>query len=64
MIDWVPHAKALFSRTTTAIVYGMQLNAVQSMLDFDFLSRRDVPSVAAIINPFAADHKHKFYWGR
>lgn len=29
----------LFSKTTKAIVWGMQTRAVQSMLDFDFICR-------------------------
>jgi ATP-citrate lyase alpha-subunit len=41
----------LFDRDTTAIVFGNQQAAVQRMLDFDYLSRRKQPSVAAVINP-------------
>jgi succinyl-CoA synthetase alpha subunit len=41
----------LFSRDTLSIVYGMQENAIQRMLDFDYLCRREKPSVAAIVNP-------------
>lgn len=41
----------------------MQTRAVQGMLDFDFVCRRSVPSVAAIVYPFVGDHKQKFYWG-
>ena len=29
----------MFSRTTKALVWGMQARAVQSMLDFDFICR-------------------------
>lgn len=52
----------LFSSTTRAFVYGMQTQAVQSMLDFDFLCGRETPSVAAIVYPFEANHFVKFYW--
>ncbi|MBN1763245.1 MAG: ATP citrate synthase [Methanomicrobia archaeon] len=41
----------LFDRDTTAIIFGNQQAAVQRMLDFDYLSRREKPSVAAVINP-------------
>lgn len=53
----------LFSKTTKAIVWGMQTRAVQSMLDFDFICRRSEPSVVAMVYPFTGDHKQKFYWG-
>ncbi|XP_057322341.1 ATP-citrate synthase [Microplitis mediator] len=56
-------SKELFSNTTRAIIWGMQTRAVQSMLDFDFVCRRSVPSVAAVVYPFVGDHKQKFYWG-
>ena len=41
----------LLHRESQAIVFGMQPNAVQRMLDFDYACRRDRPSVAAVINP-------------
>lgn len=41
----------LFDRDTTAIIFGNQQAAVQRMLDFDYLSGREKPSVAAVINP-------------
>ncbi|XP_059620380.1 ATP-citrate synthase isoform X2 [Phlebotomus argentipes] len=53
----------MFSKTTKAIVWGMQTRAVQSMLDFDFICRREEPSVVAMVYPFTGDHKQKFYWG-
>ena len=36
---------------------------MQSMLDFDFVCRREEPSVVALVYPFTGDHKQKFYWG-
>ncbi|KAK0175564.1 hypothetical protein PV327_009304 [Microctonus hyperodae] len=57
------NSQQLFSNTTRAIIWGMQTRAVQSMLDFDFVCRRSVPSVAAVVYPFVGDHKQKFYWG-
>ena len=53
----------LFTKTTKAIVWGMQTRAVQSMLDFDFVCSRKDWSVAALVYPFTGDHKQKFYWG-
>ncbi|KAJ8964231.1 hypothetical protein NQ314_005060 [Rhamnusium bicolor] len=53
----------MFTNTTRAIIWGMQNRAIQSMLDFDFVCRRNEPSVVAIIYPFTGDHKQKFYWG-
>lgn len=55
-----PH---LFTKTTLSIVYGMQPSAVQNMLDFDHVCRRQKPSVVAMIYPFSGNHFQKFYWG-
>ena len=52
----------LFDKNTRAFVYGYQVNAIQRMLDFDYLCRRERPSVAAIINP-GRDGIHKVFWG-
>lgn len=51
-----------YGKQTRCIVYGLQVKAVQRMLDFDYISKRNV-SVAAIVYPFAGDHYHKFHWG-
>ncbi|KAG6459189.1 hypothetical protein O3G_MSEX011249 [Manduca sexta] len=56
-------ARALFSDRTKAIVWGMQNRAIQGMLDFDYICRRAEPSVVAIVYPFTADHKQKYYFG-
>ncbi|KAJ2716610.1 ATP citrate lyase subunit 1 [Coemansia spiralis] len=52
-----------FTANTRAIVYGMQPRAVQGMLDFDFICKRKVPSVACMVYPFGGNHVQKFYWG-
>ncbi|HOT06518.1 MAG: Succinyl-CoA ligase (ADP-forming) subunit alpha [Methanosaeta sp. PtaB.Bin039] len=52
----------LFDRNTMAFVYGYQTNAIQRMLDFDYVCKRDQPSVSAIINPTRAGI-HKAFWG-
>jgi succinyl-CoA synthetase alpha subunit len=52
----------LFDRRTRAFVYGYQTNAIQRMMDFDFICKRETPSIAAIINPGRAGI-HKVFWG-
>ena len=52
----------LFSRDTKAFIYGAQTNAVQRMLDFDYLCRKDEPSVVAMITPERGGFE-KFFWG-
>eukprot|EP00002_Diphylleia_rotans_P006483 TRINITY_DN15841_c0_g1_i1.p1 TRINITY_DN15841_c0_g1~~TRINITY_DN15841_c0_g1_i1.p1 ORF type:complete len:1117 (+),score=231.56 TRINITY_DN15841_c0_g1_i1:73-3423(+) len=54
---------SLFNEQTRALVYGMQPRAVQGMLDFDYVCKRKVPSVAAIIYSFSGNHFQKFYYG-
>ncbi|MCU0664475.1 MAG: ATP citrate synthase [Myxococcota bacterium] len=51
----------LFNKDTRAIVYGVQANAIQRMLDFDHTCGREVPSVAAIVNENKAGW-HKVFW--
>lgn len=53
----------LFDRSTRAFIYNMQTNAVQRMLDFDYVAQRENPSVAAIINPTGSDGFSKFFFG-
>jgi len=58
------HNVVTSTRTCTCIVYGMQLRAIQGMLDFDHLCKRDKPSVAAMVFPFDGNGYQKFYWGQ
>ncbi|MCI0497418.1 MAG: ATP citrate synthase [Thermoplasmata archaeon] len=53
----------LFDRETQAFIYNLQVNATQRMLDFDFVSGRGTPSVAAIVNPTGNDSFQKFFYG-
>jgi len=53
---------SLFDRSTQALIYGFQVNAIQRMLDFDYICKRETPSVAAIINPTRSG-LHKCFWG-
>ncbi len=48
---------------TQAFIYNMQTNAVQRMLDFDYVAGRKTPSVAAIVNPTGNDSFQKFFFG-
>lgn len=57
------HQVENFTAKTRCVVYGLQHRAVQGMLDFDFMCKRQQPSVAAMIFPFSANHLVKFYWG-
>jgi ATP citrate (pro-S)-lyase len=53
----------LFDKDTQTFIYNMQTNAVQRMLDFDYVAGRKTPSVAAIINPTGNDSFQKFFFG-
>ncbi|QIW99687.1 hypothetical protein AMS68_005205 [Peltaster fructicola] len=53
----------LFHPKTRCFVYGMQTKAVQGMLDFDFVCKREKPSVAGIIYTFGGQFVSKCYWG-
>ena len=41
----------------------MQINAAQRMLDFDYVSDRKAPSVAAIVNATGSDSYQKLFFG-
>lgn len=53
----------LFNKNTRAFVYGLQPRACQGMLDFDFICKRENPSVAGVIYPFGGQFVTKMYWG-
>ncbi|MCW4010844.1 MAG: ATP citrate synthase [Candidatus Bathyarchaeota archaeon] len=53
----------LFSKNTQSFIYNNQVKATQRMLDFDYASGRETPSVAAIINPTGSDGFSKFFFG-
>ena len=52
----------LFTKDTTAFVFGAQTRAVQRMLDFDYLCRKESPSVVAMITPERGGFE-TFFWG-
>jgi len=46
------------------IIYSYQPTAVQRMLDFDYINGREIPSIAAVIEPRKLkDSMDKFFWG-
>ncbi len=52
----------LFTRETTALFYNLKPLPIQQMLDFDFLCKRQVPSVAGIVHPGRSGY-HKAFFG-
>jgi len=52
----------LFTKDTKAFVYGAQTRAIQRMLDFDYLCRKESPSVVAMITPERSGFE-TFFWG-
>lgn len=52
----------LFDRNTQSLIYSFQEDAIQRMLDFDYLCRREIPSVAGIIDP-TREGWHQFFFG-
>jgi len=53
----------LFNKNTKAVIFGLQRNAIQRMLDFDYACGRETPSVAAIVNPTSKGGLHKVFFG-
>uniref|UniRef100_A0A1I8BCU3 ATP citrate synthase n=1 Tax=Meloidogyne hapla TaxID=6305 RepID=A0A1I8BCU3_MELHA len=56
--------QSLFENDTKAIIWEQQKRAIQGMMDFDYVCRRECPSVSASTYPFTGDHKQKFYFGQ
>lgn len=52
----------LFDNSTTTFFYNLKAKPIQAMLDFDFLSKRETPSVSAIIHPGRRGF-HKIFFG-
>ncbi len=51
----------IINKRTQAIIYGRQMKAVQRMLDFDYVSKREIPSVAAIVDPTREGFETAFF---
>jgi len=52
----------LFDENTRSVVFGYQQNAIQGMLNYDFICQRKTPSVACIVNP-TREGFHVCFWG-
>ncbi len=52
----------LFDKSTRAFIHGNQQKAAQRMLDFDYLCKRETPSVAGFITPTGVG-SIKLFWG-
>ena len=55
--------KALFTKDTQAIFWNNNRNAIQRMLDYDYVVGRKKPSVAAIVAPTSSNKFDKFFFG-
>jgi len=53
----------LFTRDTQAIFWNNNKTAIQRMLDYDYVIKRETPSVAAIVAPTSGNKFEKFFWG-
>lgn len=53
----------IFHKNTQSFIYNNQVVATQRMLDFDYATRRETPSVAAIINPTGSEGYAKCFFG-
>ncbi len=51
----------IINEKTQAIIYGRQMKAVQRMLDFDYVSKRETPSVATIVDPTGKGFETAFF---
>jgi len=54
---------SLFDRNTQAIIFGLQVKAIQRMLDFDACCNRETPSVACIVNE-GKSGMHTVFFGK
>jgi len=53
----------LFTKDTQAIFWNNNKTAIQRMLDYDYVIKRETPSVAAIVAPTSNNKFEKFFWG-
>ncbi|MDP8220846.1 MAG: citrate/2-methylcitrate synthase [Candidatus Stygibacter frigidus] len=51
----------LFDRNSRSFIYGQQQKAAQRMLDFDYLCKRETPSVAGFITPTGSGYIKLFF---
>ncbi len=53
----------LFTKDTQAIFWNNNRSAIQRMLDYDYIIKREKPSVAAIVAPTSSNKFDKFFFG-
>eukprot|EP01047_Picozoa_sp_COSAG01_P020084 COSAG01_NODE_1135_length_11553_cov_40.402305_8_plen_601_part_00 len=53
----------LFKKTDRAIFWNLNRKAIQRMLDYDYICRREKPSVAAIVHPTSDAAIEPFFFG-
>ncbi|KAH3762792.1 ATP-citrate synthase, mitochondrial [Pelomyxa schiedti] len=53
----------LLSCNSKAILYHLKPHPIQRMLDFDFVCRKDQPSIVGIVHPGARSSAHKVFFG-
>ena len=51
----------IFTDRTKAFIYNLKAGPIQRMLDFDFLCRRETPSVAGVVNPGGSGWHRAFF---
>ncbi len=51
-----------FTKDTRALIYNFKANPVQRMLDFDYICKREQPSIAGLITP-GSKGLHKAFFG-
>jgi len=56
-------SQRLFTKDTQAIFWNNNKSAIQRMLDYDYVIKRETPSVAAIVAPTSSNKFEKFFWG-
>ena len=54
---------ALFNKETKAIFWNNNTKAIQQMLDYGYICRRETPSVSVIVHPTAQASVQKFFFG-
>ena len=52
-----------FTKDTQAIFYNLKAKPIQQMLDYDYLCKREIPSISAIVHPGRKGF-HKAFFGK
>ncbi|RAP32576.1 ATP citrate synthase [Candidatus Marinamargulisbacteria bacterium SCGC AG-439-L15] len=54
---------SLFTKKSQAIFWNNNVKAIQRMLDYGYICRRETPSVSAIVHPTSQSSVQKFFFG-